>query len=548
MGPLSRPWPRPHWTWLAPVAGLALLLPFVASQNAWHEWSNYLWLVGQQGRSIEQLGHPTLFLHEPFAVFYPQYVFYGGTLWSVAGYLALVLGSDWAAYLVVLAGAFAMAYGGTWWLARQLSLDRATAHLPALVTVASPYLIVGNLYGRGDWAEAVALCALPLALAGALSLARSPRVGPAAVVAVVASCAVVAGSHNITLLWGGLFGAAVAAVAAWSAGRVPARRLGLIAGTAALGVGLDAWFLLPGALLAHDTQAFTAYSQLGFQTYDTLGMLLSPWPRKPSGGAEVLYPQAPVYALAWALAAGALARRAGRIERRAWLGLVTVLAALTTLILWHGLWTHFPQVLKTIQFAVRLQGYLALAVAGLVIVGLRAAGTRRRWLVAAWVAVAAQTAFAGYVAVTTDPLRRVSRHDVARATVGPSFSEGQQTQFLFRSGTMVARPGPVLAISPDDARSEHVTFTAPPAGGGRRYASNVAFSPLVRVSGDARVVGRDATGMAVLEVRHGGRPVTVEATAPASVKAGRAISLASLLVAAGAIALCALRRRRRHAR
>src|SRR5689334_22992917 len=123
---MNREWAPPGgWvTWLPPAAFLLVLVPFVARQNAWHEWSNYLWLIEQQSESIHKLGHPSLFLHSDFGVFYPQFIFYGGSLWSLAGVLSILFGSAWLAYLVLLVGGIAMGYGGAWWLARQFGADR----------------------------------------------------------------------------------------------------------------------------------------------------------------------------------------------------------------------------------------------------------------------------------------------------------------------------------------------------------------------------------------------------------------------------------------
>ena len=74
------------------------------------------------------------------------------------------------------------------------------AHAPAIVFVTSAYYVT-NLYGRGAWAEFMAVSALPLVLAASLRLVRGRlSVGP--VVCLVAASVVFSGSHNITLLWG----------------------------------------------------------------------------------------------------------------------------------------------------------------------------------------------------------------------------------------------------------------------------------------------------------------------------------------------------------
>src|ERR1700681_1968187 len=133
--------------------------------------------------------------------------------------------------------AIAAAYGGVFWLARQLGVKGVLAHAPALVFVTSAYYAT-DLYGRGAWAEFMAVSMLPLMLAASLRLVRGRwRLGPVA--CLVAASAVFSGSHNITLLWGSTL-AVVALVIYWLlSGRsreLPWRRMLSIAGLIALGV------------------------------------------------------------------------------------------------------------------------------------------------------------------------------------------------------------------------------------------------------------------------------------------------------------------------
>ena len=112
-------------------------------------------------------------------MFYPLFAFYGGTLFALTGALAAVLGgSTVVAFEVATLAAIAAAYGGLFWLSRQLGVKGALAHAPALVFVTSAYY-VSNLYGRGAWAEFMAVSALPLLLAASLRLIRGRwRAGP----------------------------------------------------------------------------------------------------------------------------------------------------------------------------------------------------------------------------------------------------------------------------------------------------------------------------------------------------------------------------------
>ena len=184
-------------------------------------------------------------------MFYPLFAFYGGTLFALTGALAVILGgSTILAFDVVTVAAIAAAYGGLFWLARQLGVQGVLAHAPAIVFVTSAYYVT-DLYGRGAWAEFMAVSALPLVLAASLRLVRGRwRVGP--VVCLVAATVVFSGSHNITLLWGSTL-AVVALVLYWLlSGRsreLPWRRMLAVAGLIALGVGLNGWFLLPDVQL-----------------------------------------------------------------------------------------------------------------------------------------------------------------------------------------------------------------------------------------------------------------------------------------------------------
>src|SRR5438132_9736632 len=220
------------------------------------DFTNAIWLAGYQQHVIAAHLHPTLFLQtQRLGVFYPLFAFYGGTLFALSGALAVALGgSTIVAFEIVTVAAIAAAYGGLFWLARQLGVKRAVAHAPAIVFVTSAYYVT-NLYGRGAWEEFIAVSALALVLAASLRLVRG-RLSFWPVACLVAASAVFAGSHNITLLWGTTL-ALLALACYWLlSGRsreLPWRRMLAVAGLIALGVGLNGWFLLPDLSYAHDT-------------------------------------------------------------------------------------------------------------------------------------------------------------------------------------------------------------------------------------------------------------------------------------------------------
>ena len=305
-------------------------------------------------------------------MFYPIFAFYGGTLFALTGALAVVLGgSTILAFEVVTLAAIAAAYGGLFWLARQLGVKGLLAHAPAIVFVTSAYYVT-NLYGRGAWEEFIAVSMLPLVLAASLRLVRGRlSVGPVA--CLVAASAVFSGSHNVTLLWGSTL-AVVALVVYWLlSGRsreLPWRRMLAVAGLIALGVGLNGWFLLPDISYAHDTIVSArdiAWSATAF--FNTFGVIFDPLRMVPSeSGTPALYVQAPVLALVWGLLAAPLSWRYRRLRAGVATALI-VLAGLLVLIMSSGAWSSLPTLFQRAQFAYRLQTYVTLACAGLVLVG-----------------------------------------------------------------------------------------------------------------------------------------------------------------------------------
>src|SRR5262249_8222583 len=145
---------------------------------------------------------------------------------------------------------------------------------------------------------------------------------------------------------------------------LPWRRLLAVAGLIALGVALNGWFLLPDVSYAHNTMV-TSWSISPKASLHTFGVIFDPVRTGPNDQpwAPNLYVQAPVLVLIWGLLAAPLAWR----ERRLRAGVATaliVLAGLLVVIMSSGAWSLLPSVYQQIQFAFRLQTYVALACAG----------------------------------------------------------------------------------------------------------------------------------------------------------------------------------------
>jgi hypothetical protein len=568
------------------IATLAILLiasPVLFTSDGFApDFTNELWLSGYQQHVIAAHGHPTLFLQaQRLGVFYPIFAFYGGTLFALTGALAVVLGgSTILAFEVVILAAIAAAYGGLFWLARQLGVKGVLAHAPALVFVTSAYYI-SALYGKGAWAEFTAVSMLPLVLAASLRLVRG-RLGVAPVACLVAASAVFSGSHNVTLLWGSTL-AVVALVVYWLAsGRareLPWRRMLAVAGLIALGVGLNGWFLLPDLSYARHTNISSLtvpYSATW--RYNTFAEIFDPLRMQPSGAAMPgLYVQAPVLALIWGLLAAPLSWRYRRLRAGVATALI-VLAGVLVLIMSSGAWSSLPALFQRAQFPHRLQTYVALACAGLVLLGAlaltrRAQGGRATRLDRAF-ALGLGVALAFGVAVCAWQLWAPKTH----------IAEGQFSSYANRGDAL--RGGPTVlpgswnagtdygdsslpgigfaneqfAFLAADVKGDRLAGPVSLPGGLAPFATNIAGGPyLVHVGGGARVVGRTYShqgcvtgcwegGYLVLKrTTAGSQPVNVELSArlSAPVVLGRITTAASAALLLALAVGAAIRRRRR---
>jgi hypothetical protein len=564
--------PKP-WVIDLAIATLAVLLiasPLLFTSDGFApDLTNDIWFASYQQHVIAAHLHPTLFLQLQRGVFYPQFAFYGGTLFALTGALAALLGgSTLLAFEAVTVAAIAAAYGGLFWLARQLGVKGVLAHAPAIVFVTSAYYIT-NLYGRGAWAEFMAVSALPLVLAASLRLVRARwSLGPAA--CLVAASALFSGSHNITLLWGSTL-AVLALVVYWLvSGRsrgLPWRRMLAVAGLIALGVGLNGWFLLPDVSYAHDTLTsgeVVPWGLTGF--FNTFGVIFDPLRTVPSrSGTPALYVQAPVLALIWGLLALPVVWR----ERRLRAGVTTaliVLAGLLVLIMSSAAWSSLPTLFKQAQFAFRLQTYVALACAGLVLVGALALTRRAQSGLATRsdrpLALGLGLAVAFGVALCAWQLWVPNTHiygkhsssysnraDVLRGpTVLPRSSNWPMNEYDDRSLPVVATTD-TFSFSPATVEDDRLVGPVSFPAGLQPFATNIAGGPyLVHVGGGVRVVGRtrlEEGGDLVLQrTTDGSQPVPVELRAQLSapVVLGRITTAASAGLLLALVLVAAVRR------
>jgi hypothetical protein len=362
------------------LAFLFIAAPLLFTRDGFSpDFTNDIWLSAYEQHAIAAHLYPTLFLQTQQVVFNPLFAFYGGTLFAIVGGLGAILGSSTVlAFEIVTLAAIVSSYVGPFWLARQLGVRGVAAHAPAIVFVTSAYNIT-DLYGRGAWAEFMATSMLPLVIASALRVVRGrPRVAPA--VCLVAATVVFSGSHNITLLLGVTL-TVLALVVYWLvSGRsreLPWRRMAGAAGLIALGVGLNGWFLVPDVGFSHDTLISTDIIPWSATTiYNAAGLIFDPLrSAPPNPEAPALFVQMPVIALAWGLLAIPLGWRYKRLRAGAVTGLAMVVGLLVV-IMSEGVYSRLPKLFQEIEFPYRLQTYVVLACAALVLLGVLAL-TRR---------------------------------------------------------------------------------------------------------------------------------------------------------------------------
>jgi hypothetical protein len=362
---------------MAVVVVVAAPLLFTNSGFA-GDFTNHLWAAWVAGRALVQAGHPSYFFNaEGQGVFYPFFAFYGGTLYTITGAIADLIGNHpVVAFVGVTTLAVAGSYAGMVWLGRELGLRGWSAHAPALAVVTSAYYIT-NLYGRAAWPEFMATAVLSPLIASGVHLARTRSWRAPPVLVFVVSTVIFTGSHNITLVWGTTI-LALTLLIMWLAfgapRRLPYRRMAMVAGLGIAATLVNAWFLLPNLAYGNDVVIGSTHpDSVGATFFDVPSVLLDPLRYVPSQSTTpALYVQAPDWFLAWGLAAGALLlwrRSATRGLRRAWIGAAVLVALLLGMIMVEPFWSIVPFPFKEIQFVYRLNSYLFYAVAGLVLVG-----------------------------------------------------------------------------------------------------------------------------------------------------------------------------------
>ncbi len=562
--------------WLAVVAGVALagLVIGVCLWTMFHEtrfvvqdWFLHEWYIWHQEESLRAQGLPSLFAQDAAGVFDPHFAFYGGTLYTIAGVIALAIGHH-AAYLVSWVLAFAMAYGGWFWLAHQAGLGRWASHLPAVLFITSTWYL-SAAYVLGSWAQTICFGALLLGLAAACSILRADRLRPLPALALAVGVTLYTGSHNMTLMWATtvLVIVGLAALMLIPPLRSLITRQGLLrlAVVAVPAVLVNAWFLLPAI-------AYQSHTVIASNADAAHGMLLdaidgtTPQHLFSLGRKRVdpLLPrmavQLPVLATA-SIVAGLLIMRPRRNSPwlRAALLLLIVAVATWALMTQSSVINGLPHPYDMLQNPFRLEAYINLAIGGALIATLvltRRAGPRRRlwvWVIAGIVAVSVVQARQQAGEPLTPWPPEVLWTAMPYTTSKDSPTRSGQPQHPTADYTdadvplyVEERPFKSVrfpsAMAEDTERTE-ATIDAQP---GEIVSSNLKASPrLIDVDG-ARIVSRSDFGDSYLQIDADAKPgaarIVVTTAHPWPVTVGRVLTLLGLVGLAG-VAVVVLRRR-----
>jgi hypothetical protein len=564
--------PKGRWSRAASPVGLLVVFAGVVVLLMWplltfdprlggSDWDTQFWLIEQAAEGLRHHHHPSFFVSSDQSVFYPMFAFYGGTLFGLGGAMALLLGSSIHAYVLGYVLALCAAYGGWYWLGRQLGLGWWVAHLPAVLFVTSPcYLTL--LYGRGDWPEFVGVSMMSLLIASAVSVLRADRLraGPAAALAL--STTLFCGSHNLTLLWGATF-LTVAAVSSYALA-APVRRAVTRRGVlrvlavSAPALLVNAWFLVPD--LAYQSQTVVVWAIPIFQGWLRNGFYRPSWSSLFSLSRDMSYPASPglvlalpVLGMAWVATAGLFIawRRPTAPSTRVVLALCGLGAVVVVLMLEPEIVLAMPKPYTLLQFATRLESYLLLMLTGAAIVALRSLRGigGRSWI---WVGVLIPV-----VALSVLGAAKQVRHHPVGLPLQPGFSDPSFAALDYKTVRLpiledqkiVGAPRRFSTAAAWDGRAS-ISVDVPPEA---YVQTNLATIPeLVQVKG-ARValLNRDAQKGYVLQVSGGAsggaHRITVTEAQPFPVVLGRALSLiglGGLAVVFGSIAVGARRRRR----
>ncbi|HEY3827574.1 MAG TPA: hypothetical protein VGL57_00110 [Solirubrobacteraceae bacterium] len=479
------------------------------------DWANHLLYMWLQSEAIRTGHHPSFFINYSHSVFYPEYAFYGGTLYAVVGTLSLLLGNaPIETYVSTWVMGFAASYGGWYWMAHMAGLRRYRAHVPGLVFITSAYYLT-LVYARGDWPEFTGVSMLPLLIASGLSVLRADRLRFWPALALGASSVMFFGSHSLTIVWGSTVSALtgvlvvlfVPEVRRWLTWR-SSGRVALLVVPALL---VSAWFLLPTAIYQAHTLIGIEYPYWRVGLRDTMFMV-SAHNLFTLSRASFIQPGAdfalslPILAMAWSLVCIPIFWRGGL--RGAWGRVFLICAAVTVLMTivmtQAGLMLALPRPYAILQFAYRLESYVILALSGTVLAALvvaqKGVPRMRAW---AWALVPVlAVSVVGAIQQASAYPKGGDRSQSIRQHAKPGPTERGLSDYIDGSLPVVRSRGgqpPQVNFSFSAVRGDHISKVVHLRPGTLVY-SNVGGGPeLVHVTG-AKIVGISPIGLDALEI------------------------------------------------
>jgi len=418
---------------------------------------------------------------------------------------------------------------------------------------------------------------VPLVAAGGLYLVRADTIRVLPTIAYVGALVTLTGSHVITVVWGSTFLLVVAAISCFALGGrlgVSRRRLSGIVALSAASVGVNLWWLLPAFVYRHHVLINThssALQPLGGGSQNRAAEIFDPLRSNNLGPPPILAisptnAKVPVVAALWALLAlGFGWRTLGSVWRRVALGLMGVAVVLLALVMFHQPWLVVPSLWRNVQFVIRLQTYITLAVMGLVVIGALAmrtigSATIRRALTLGLVAVGALTGYQAYKQVWTLPSVLPSRGAVFANEHAPPPSWYAEDDYADVAQPVVSTTlGVVPGLTESNGQLSLPLAGPPRSSYAFRYISpkpgtvwtNILGGPrLVNISG-GKAVGRTSTNWMIVALPGpAGKPskLVFSGAHPWPVKLGIAGSVVSVLglgIALIWLGVNGMRRRRR---
>jgi hypothetical protein len=520
---------------LTALIAVALAWPMLFTNSGLGgDWEHHLWYIWRQSLAISANHLPSMFLNTAYSVFYPQYVFYGGTIYALAGTLALVPGeSPTGAYILTYILGFAAAYGGWYWVARMFGLGRYLAQVPALLFVTSAcYLTLA--YGQGDWPEFLAVSMLPLMIAAGLNILRAERLRLLPAVGLSVSSIVFFGSHLLTVLWASTLFALtiVVVVLCVPQARQQICRRGLISIFVLLITALlvNSWFLVPIVAYASHTRIGSQYNIAYDILHSTMHLVsfshLFTLSRATAVKAIPDYALSlPTLTIAWVLAS--IAILLCNVRRGTWVRVIVIFAGITAgtvVLMTHvGLLLALPKPYTLLQFSYRLEGYVLMGVTATVVailVQVRSSPGRLRlwaWTILPVLIASVLGAIQQLNAYPRTPLGR----GVTLTSRAEIFAQVYKDYAYVPLPFISARGLPRLEISPAQIRDDDYSLTIH-ARPRQLVATNIGGGPDVLHITGASIAGTDERAQLVLAI---GAPASVASADPSTPLATEHISI-----------------------